>query len=328
LSGLTKLLEVRDLTVHYSTKKGVVKALEGVSFDLEEGESLGLVGESGSGKTTAALSLLGLLPENARIIRGEILVDGQNIIPLSENELRRVRWKKISIVFQGAMNVLNPVFTVRDQIVETILLHEKLERSEAVKRTEELLTLVGIDPSRGADYPHQLSGGMKQRIVIANALASSPKIVVADEPTTALDVMVQGQILRLLKDLRKRLRLSLVLITHDLGVMAQTCDRCAVVYAGNIVEYGDVRSILKHPIHPYTEALLKAVPDIRAERRTLDDIPGDPPNLLEPPAGCKFHPRCAYAIEKCRTVVPALEAVTESRLVSCHLAQQRKEEDL
>jgi peptide/nickel transport system ATP-binding protein len=314
------ILDVRDLKMYYSTLKGDVKAVDGVNLEVERGESLGLVGESGCGKTTFALSILRLLPWNGRFVGGEILFDGSDILGVEEEVFNKeFRWKKLSYVFQGAMNALNPVFRVGDQITEAILLHEDVAKEEAMERARELLALVGIDPDRVSSYPHELSGGMKQRAMIAMALACNPEFIIADEPTTALDVIVQAQTLQVINDLRGKLGLTMMLITHDLSVVAQTCTRCAIMYAGKIVEYADIDTIFSDPKHPYTRALISAFPSIKEDRRELDSIGGAPPNLLDPPPGCRFNPRCPYRMDICTVEEPMLTLVGEKHRAACHL---------
>jgi oligopeptide/dipeptide ABC transporter ATP-binding protein len=314
-----RLLEVEDLVVEFQLQSGVVHAVGGISFALDDGEALGIVGESGCGKTTTALSLVRLLPGNARIVRGSVKLYGIDLVPKSENALRRYRWREISIVFQGAMNALNPVRRIRDQIAEPLQERLSVGRGDAMKRAGELLELVGIPKARGAAYPHQLSGGMRQRAMIAMALACDPAIVIGDEPTTALDVMIQAQILELLERLRHQLGLSMILITHDLSVVAETCDRVLVMYAGMLAEEGPVSTVFREPRHPYTALLVKAFPNIRADRRTLDVIAGQPPDLREPPPGCRFHPRCPMARAVCREVVPPEVTMPDGVRVACHL---------
>ena len=312
------LLVVDDLRTHFAIRSGTVKAVDGVSFRLDHGEALGIAGESGCGKTTTALSLVRILPPNAKIVSGSISLMGIDLVPKTENALRRYRWREISIVFQGAMNALNPVRRIRDQIAEPI--EERLGESPkaARKRAGDLLELVGIPRKRGDAYPHQLSGGMRQRAMIAMALACDPAIVIGDEPTTALDVMVQAQILELLEELRRKLGLSLILITHDLSVIAETCDRVMVMYAGRVAEEGPVDEVFRRPRHPYTQKLMAAFPNIHADRRTLDVIPGSPPDLREPPPGCRFAPRCPFVMAVCREVVPP-ETTFSGVRVACHL---------
>ncbi len=282
---------------------------------------MGLAGESGCGKSTVALSLLKILPPGGVIRQGKIVFSGQDLVPLSEKEMRKIRWKGISIVFQGAMNAMNPVYKVGDQIAEAIRTHDsKISNTEVRERVAKLLETVGIEPSRADNYPHEFSGGMRQRALIAMALASDPSVVIADEPGTALDVIVQAQILRLMRDLKDKLGLSMILISHDLSIIAETCEKVAIMYAGRIVEYGDAISIFKDPKHPYTQGLIKAFPSIKGERVRLTSIPGNPPDLLDPPKGCRFNPRCPYVMDICKRVEPKLEEHEEKEhLVSCHL---------
>jgi oligopeptide/dipeptide ABC transporter ATP-binding protein len=313
------LLKVRDLKTYFKIKAGTVKAVDGISFTLKEGESLGLVGESGCGKTTIALSITQLLPPEGVIAGGEIYFEGTNLLELTEEEIRAKRWKDISIIFQGAMNALNPVMKVGDQVAEACIYHEGIGQDAARKRVKELFSLVEIDESRIDDYPHEFSGGMKQRAVIAMALACGPKIVIGDEPTTALDVMIQAQILELLNRLRREMSMSMIIITHDLSILGETCDKVAVVYAGKIVEIGEVGTIYEEHTHPYTEKLVKAFPNIYGKREMTASIPGTPPNLIDPPTGCRFHPRCELATEKCRLVEPKLKLIGGEHYAACHL---------
>ena len=318
------LLEINNLRTYYFTLRGVVKAVDNVSLNLEKGESLGIVGESGCGKSTLAWSLLGLVPPPGKIVGGSIKIDGKEITKMSEAQLRReIRWKKISMIFQGAMNALNPVYKVGDQIIETMILHANMEREEALERASKLVEQVGLTPEILDRYPHELSGGQKQRIVIAMAIALEPDIVIADEPTTALDVVVQAQILNLLKKLYREKGLSLILITHDLGVVAELSEKVAVMYAGKLVEYGTAEQIFLNPKHPYTESLIKAVPRLRGEKTKLVYIPGSPPDLRNPPRGCRFHPRCAKKIEQCDKEEPPLVEVEKGHYVSCWLYAKR-----
>jgi peptide/nickel transport system ATP-binding protein len=313
-------LDVQGLTTYYQTLSGWVRAVENISFSVEEGEALGIAGESGCGKSTVALSLLKILPSGGRIRTGKIVFDGHDLVPLSENEMRKVRWSGMSIVFQGAMNALNPVFKVGDQIGEAIKVHEAgVQDSDVKDRVAKLLETVGIEPSRANNYPHEFSGGMRQRALIAMALAANPKLLIGDEPGTALDVIVQAQTLKLLRDLKDRLGLSMILISHDLSIIAETCEKVAIMYAGKIVEYGSTASIFKHPMHPYTQGLIKAFPSIRGERVRLTSIPGQPPDLLHPPSGCRFNPRCPYVMDVCKKVEPPLKEEEKMHTVACHL---------
>ena len=313
------LLVVDNLTTTFSLEGASVSAVDGVSFRLNDGEALGIAGESGCGKTTTALSLIRLLPPNGRIAAGSVSFHGTDLVTKSELALLRYRWREISIVFQGAMNALNPVRRVGEQIAEPIELRLGETREASGQRARELLELVGIPGQRAQAYPHELSGGMRQRAMIAMALACDPKIVIGDEPTTALDVMVQAQILELLERLRRDLGLALILITHDLSVIAETCERTMVMYAGRVAEEGPVRRIFTAPRHPYTAKLLSAFPNIHADRRTLDTIPGLPPDLREPPTGCRFHPRCPVAMAVCKDVVPPEVVFPDGVRVACHL---------
>lgn len=312
-------LDVQDLETYFFTLKGMVRAVDNVSFSVKRGEALGIAGESGCGKTTTALSIMKLIKPPGRIVGGHILFSGDDLVKKAGKEMEEIRWKQISMIFQGAMNAFNPVYTVGQQIVEGIVRHERVSADEAWERVRKLLTLVDVDPSRAKDYPHEFSGGMKQRSMIAMALACNPKLVIADEPTTALDVIVQKQVLKLMRDLQKRLNLSIILISHDLSIIAQVCDRVSIMYAGKIVENADVLSLFKRPFHPYTKGLIKAFPNIKKSGWRLTSIPGNPPSLINPPSGCRFHPRCPFASDKCRTEEPRLVKVERDHLVACHL---------
>lgn len=317
-------LIVKDLSISYLTERGEsLSAVEGLSFSVQQGKSLGLVGESGCGKTTVILSLMRLLPEAGRITSGQILFDGSDLLAISENEMRKRRWKDISMVFQGAMNALNPVRTVESQIAETLLLHQiTSERGRAIKRAGELLEMVGITAHRGKQYPFQFSGGMRQRAVVAMALACEPKVLIADEPTTALDVMVQAQIIELLQRLQKEMNLALVLVTHDLGVVAETCDDVLVMYGGVMAEYADSDRLFNQPNHPYTQRLLRAFPDIAEPGSKLASIPGNPPRLNALPPGCRFEPRCDVRINgKCELRFPKTTDLGNAHFVACHLVE-------
>ena len=313
------LLVVEGLTTHFQLGGDTVYAVDDVSFTLEDGEALGIAGESGCGKTTTALSLLRLLPSNAEVVAGSVRLFGIDLQTRSEKALQRYRWREISIIFQGAMNALNPVQRVGDQVAEPMIERQGLSKAAAAKRAGELLELVGIPGARAKAYPHELSGGMRQRAMIAMALACDPAIIIGDEPTTALDVLVQAQILELLEDLREKLGLSLILITHDLSVLAETCDRVMIMYAGRVAEEGPVGRVYGSPRHPYTQMLLRAFPDVLSGRRDLGTIPGMPPDLRTPPPGCRFHPRCPAAMDMCRTEVPAEVTFDDRVRVACHL---------
>ena len=321
------LLDVRNLSVDYLTDGGTaLRAVEDVSFSLEQGRSLGLVGESGCGKTTAMLGVLRLLPAEGRIVSGEVRYEGEDLLRLSEREMRKYRWCKISLVFQGAMNALNPVRRVGNQIAEAIMIHESVDKTTASKRVDELLEMVGIIPEMARQYPHQYSGGMRQRAMIAMALACSPDILIADEPTTALDVMIQAQILDLLQNLQQELELSIILVTHDLGVVAEICDDVLVMYGGKTAEYASVDVIYNEPLHPYTQRLLQAFPDVDSPSATLRtgpastlaSIPGFPPPLDALPPGCRFEPRCHRKNGICTVESPPLLAVKPGHYVACH----------
>lgn len=318
----TKLLEVKGLKTYFRTSKGVLRAVDGVDFSLENGEALGLVGESGCGKTTSALSISRMLPKEGFIADGEIYVDGIDYTKLSDKEIREHRWKDVSIVFQGAMNAFNPVKTVGWQIAEAVQLHEGLSQRAAMERAGDMLELVEIPRDRLNRYPHEFSGGMKQRAMIAMALACHAKVVIGDEPTTALDVMIQAQILNLLERLRREINMGLILITHDLSILGETCDKIAVMYAGKIVETGSVREIFDTPRHPYTQKLIACFPDINRGREVPDGIEGFPPNLIDPPKGCRFNPRCEFATDRCREEEPASIHLSETHIVACHKAEE------
>ena len=293
------LLEVQDLTMSYLTRQGEVRAVDGVSFSVERGQALGLVGESGCGKSSIALTLLKILPENSRILGGKILLDGADVVPLSENQMRVIRWDRISMVFQAAMNSLDPVYRVGEQIIEALEQHIESSPAESLERVRELYELVGLDPVFIPRFPHEYSGGMKQRAIIAMALACEPDLIIADEPTTALDVIVQDRILRELTKVQRELDMGMIYISHDMAVIAEVSDVVGVMYAGKIVEFGDTHRVFNSPIHPYTQALMGAFPSVSGEKRELSSLDGEPPNLLDPPSGCRFHPRCPYAREEC-----------------------------
>jgi peptide/nickel transport system ATP-binding protein len=320
------LLEVRNLSVDYMTDEGTaLHAVENVSFRVEEGRSLGIVGESGCGKTTVMMSLLRLLPEEGRIVRGQVLFGGRDLLQCSEAEMRQVRWRAISMVFQGAMNALNPVRTVQSQIVESLRLHTISQDLRAAReRTGELLEMVGIPAQRGRQYPHQYSGGMRQRAIIAMALACTPSILIADEPTTALDVMIQAQILELLERLQQGLALSLIMVTHDLGMVAETCDDVLVMYGGTVAEYASSDDIFNDPRHPYTQRLMEAFPDVEEPGSTLASIPGNPPRLDDLPPGCRFEPRCECQWREaiCVQKAPPLVELESGSRVACHFARR------
>lgn len=316
------ILEVHDLEIRYVTDEETVQAVNDITFSLERGESIGLVGETGAGKTTTALGIMGLVPDPpGEIVKGSILFEGEDLLKLSEKQMRRIRGGKISMIFQDPMTSLNPVTRVGDQIAEVILLHNKISKAEARKRAMEMLEQVGIPGARCDDYPHQFSGGMKQRVVIAMSIACSPELILADEPTTALDVTIQAQVLELMNELKEKLRTSLLLITHDLGVVAQVCDRVAIMYAGEIVESGTIAEVFDHPHHPYTIGLFGSIPSLDETAEKLKPIQGQMPDPTELPEGCAFAPRCPYATGACRTRKPEMTGVGGTQMVRC-LAHQ------
>ncbi len=320
---MSNILEIKNLTIHYVTDDEVVKAVNDISITLEEGESLGLVGETGAGKTTTAMGVLGLVPDPpGKIISGEVIYKGKDLLKLSDAEMRKIRGHEISMIFQDPMTALNPVLTVGDQIMEVIRLHQKVSKAEALKRAMEMMEMVGIEGGRCNEYPHQFSGGMKQRIVIAIALACNPSLLIADEPTTALDVTIQAQVLDLIDNLKKKFNTSLVLITHDLGVVAEVCDKVAIVYAGKIVEYGNLKHIYNNPLHPYTKGLFGSIPDFSHKAHRLNPIKGlmpDPSNL---PEGCAFAERCPHASDVCRNKQPENLEVETGHFVRCLLYEK------
>ena len=318
-----KLLEVKNLKVQFETSDGIVKALNGIDISLDEGMTLGLVGETGAGKTTLAKSIMRIVPQPpGKIVSGEILYDGNDILKMDKNEIRKIRGQHISMIFQDPMTSLNPVMTVGDQIAETIKTHEKISAVEATKKACEMLELVGIKADRAGDYPHQFSGGMKQRVVIAIALACNPKILIADEPTTALDVTIQAQVLEMMQNLKRKFNTATILITHDLGVVAQTCEKAAVIYAGEIVEYGTVHEVFKDMRHPYTIGLMNSIPKIHVDERRLHPIEGLMPDPMSLPEGCKFCDRCRFAIEKCKKENPEMMKLGGEHYVRCFRADE------
>ena len=319
-------LTVENLKMHYKVASGYVRAVDGVSFRVDKGEVLGIVGESGCGKSSLALTLLKLLPSNGEILGGSIRAGDTDVTNMKDNDVRtKVRWKEIAMVPQGAMNSLNPVFKVGYQIGEVFQVHNHIAKKDALERAKSLLTLVGIDPSRANYYPHELSGGMKQRAMIAMALALNPSVLIADEPTTALDVVVQAGIIKLLLALRKEYNMAIILISHDLALVAQMSDLIAIMYAGKFAEYGTSMEVYHSPLHPYTMGLLGAFADIRAPKEELVSIPGSPPDLVDPPTGCRFNPRCAYAKEICKKEEPPFEEAAPGHYVSCHFWREIRE---
>jgi oligopeptide/dipeptide ABC transporter ATP-binding protein len=312
------LLQVNDLKTYFFTEAGVVKAVDGITFNVEKGCTVGLVGESGSGKSVTAQSVLRIVPRPGKIIGGKIFFNGEDILSKKEDEMRSYRGKKISLIFQDPTSSLNPVFTIGSQLTEIVSQHKGVKKSDAAEEVIKALSLVRLpDPEEALNrYPHQFSGGMKQRICIARALLLNPELLFADEPTTNLDVTIQAQIINLLMELQKNIGLTLVMITHDMGIVTQMCKCVVVLYAGNVMEIGSIEQIFQMP-HPYTEALLKAVPRLDQTRK-LVSIPGNIPNLINPPSGCRFHPRCQYAIDRCKDEIPPLIDVGDGHMISCH----------
>lgn len=317
-----KLLEIKDLRVQYITDEETVYAVNGISLDLEEGETLGLVGETGAGKTTTALAIMRLVPNPpGKIVGGEVIYEGKNLLKTSEEEIRKIRGNDISMIFQDPMTSLNPVMTVGEQISEVIQIHQKVSSEEAMEKAAEMLELVGIPGTRKNDFPHQFSGGMKQRVIIAIALACNPKLLIADEPTTALDVTIQAQVLDLMEDLKNKLKTAMILITHDLGVVAQVCNKVAIMYAGEIVEYGSLENIFENPKHPYTIGLFGSIPSLDETKTRLTPIKGLMPDPTNLPSGCKFNPRCPHTSEICREKEPTISKVNENHYVKCFISE-------
>lgn len=327
---MKKVLEVRNLKTHFFTDKGVVKAVDGVNFDLYEGKTLGIVGESGCGKSITSMSILKLIDKNGKIVEGSIMYGDKDIVQLPVDEMRKIRGNEISMIFQEPMTSLNPVFRIGDQIIEAIKLHQDLSKQEAHDKAVSMLKLVGIPRAERVvyDYPHQLSGGMRQRAMIAMALACDPKVLIADEPTTALDVTIQAQILSLMNDLKDKMNTAIMLITHDLGVVAQMADDVIVMYSGKVVESAEVKELYGNPKHPYTQGLLESIPDLKSEKKRLNSIEGVVPNPMELPKGCYFAPRCKYAMDKCWQEEPGVyfidkEKNGEMHQVKCFLYEDK-----
>ena len=322
-------LEIKNLVIHYISDDEVVKAVNGVNIIIKAGKTLGLVGETGAGKTTTALSILNLVPEpQGKILSGEVLLEGRSVLSMNDLELEEVRGDKVAMIFQDPMTSLNPVHTVGDQIAESIAIHRKVSKQEALKQAKEMLELVGIPGERANEYPYQFSGGMKQRVVIAIALACSPDLLIADEPTTALDVTIQAQVLKLINELRQKYHMSMLMITHDLGIVAEVCDEVSIAYAGRIIEHGNLEDIFDHMRHPYTKGLFDALPDIEARRSELKPIKGLMPDPTNLPTGCPFHPRCDYALEICSQSLPQTKWISETHCVECHLYNDTNESRL
>jgi len=318
------ILQVENLRTHYFTDEGPVKAADGVSFTLEKGESIGIAGESGCGKTTVAMSLMRLI-EGGAVVGGKVILEGLSLLDMPMKQFRKITWDKISLVSQAAMGALNPVKTVGSQIVEAIRLHMDLSKSDAWERTRFLLSQVKVDPLRAKSYPHELSGGMKQRVMIAMALACNPQVVIADEMTTALDVVTQAQVLQLLIGLQKELDLSLIYISHELSVLGQACDRMIIMYAGKIVEMGPTETVFSEPGHPYTQKLLSSNMDVHSDCAIPESIPGKPPDLLNTPSGCRFWPRCTVGQTTCETVEPALIEIAPNHYVACDCSKDKEQ---
>jgi len=312
------VLDIDNLVVHYRTDDGLVQAVNGVNLKLEKGKTIGLVGETGAGKTTTALSILRLIQSPpGKIMDGKIICDGENLFDFTEGQMEVIRGNKVSMIFQDPMTSLNPVLTVGEQIAEVIGIHQHLKKADSLKKAGEMLELVGIPASRGNEYPHQFSGGMKQRVIIAIALACNPQILIADEPTTALDVTIQAQVLELMRNLRDQYGTSMIMITHDLGIVAEVCDNVAIMYAGRIIEHGTLEEIFEKTKHPYTEGLFNSLPDINNRDDKLKPIKGLMPDPTDLPSGCPFHPRCNYATELCATRKPATTSLTDTHYVEC-----------
>ena len=319
-----KTIESKDLVVEYRTRSGVVQALNGLSLSIEKGKTLGLVGETGAGKTTAGLAVLGLIPSPPGVIvSGEILLNGKDLRALTDKEMDQIRGDAVAMIFQDPMTSLNPVMTVGDQIAEAIKIHEGLNHGDALKKAEEMLEMVGIPRERAKEYPHQFSGGMKQRVVIAIALSCTPGLLIADEPTTALDVTIQAQVLEMMKGLKEKYEMSMLMITHDLGIVAEICDEVSVVYAGRVVEHGTLADVFDNTRHPYTEGLFNSLPNIENQAEKLKPIRGLMPDPTDLPLGCPFYPRCDHAMEICRTKKPPKVYRNETHFVECHLYNEQ-----
>ena len=318
----TPLLEIKDLVVQYAVEDGTVRAVEHLNMELGYGETLGFVGETGAGKTTTALAIMRLIESPGKITLGQVFFEGQDLLLKSVEEIREIRGKKIAMIFQDPMTSLNPNMTVGEQIAEMITIHEKIGKTQAMEKAERMLEMVDIQADRAKDYPHQFSGGMKQRVVIAIALACNPVLLIADEPTTALDVTIQAQVLALMQELKDRIGTSMLLITHDLGIVADTCDKVAIMYAGNVVEYADKRALFTNPRHPYTIGLFNSIPDIDGEQEELQVIKGQMPDPTNLPSGCAFHPRCSEALPRCSQSIPRRIEVDQGHQVSCFLFER------
>ncbi len=315
------ILSVNNLKAVYLVREGTIKACDGVSFNIEENTVSAIVGESASGKSTIIEAMTLTLPPNSKILEGEVIYNGKNLLDLPESELRKIRWSEIALVPQAAQQSLNPTIKIIDHFFDTVYAHENnWQNTEIIKKAEELISLVRLDPKNVLySFPHQLSGGMKQRVLIALSLIFNPKILILDEPTSALDVLTQAHIIQLLKNLKKELNLTLIFVTHDIAVAAELSDKISVVYAGNIVESGSTRDVLKDPKHPYTQGLVNSIMSLISDPERIKGIPGDPPSLLDPPSGCRFHPRCPYVKEECKEEKPPMYSINNNRKVACYL---------
>lgn len=322
---MNTVLSIENLSTFFKTDNGIARAVEDVSFSIKEGEMLGLIGESGCGKTTVAQSILRLIEYPGKVVSGNVYLNGKNLLKSTDEELHSIRWKEISVIPQSAMNALNPVYTVGDQIIEAILLHEKVSKADAIKRTKTLLELVGIDGERWKSYPHEFSGGMKQRVAIAMALACNPKLVISDESTTGLDVLTQAQVIALIKNLQKKMNLSVILISHDLPMVTAICDKIAIMYAGKLVEWASTEEIVNNPRHPYSKALLNATPNISDPNQEVVSIPGSVPNLVNIPKCCRFHTRCPFVMDRCREESPEFREVSPGHYTACFLEVESNE---
>ncbi len=314
------LLKIEDLEVHYDARAGIVQAVDHVDLDVRRGETLGLVGESGCGKSTLGFSILRLIRSPGKIVGGQILFDGEDLLQKTDREMNRIRGKRIAMIFQDPMTCLNPIQRIDDHYIETVRTHEKgVSAKEARQRAADLVDRLGIIADRLSDYPHQLSGGMRQRVMIGLALALNSDLIIADEPTTSLDVIVEAQILELMKELKRDFNLTMILITHNMGIVAELADRIAVMYAGKLMEVAEAVALYDRPLHPYTQGLLKSIPNISLEQQELETMPGSPPDLIEPPTGCRFHPRCPYVMEKCSSVEPPMKEIENGHRAACWL---------
>lgn len=324
------ILEIKGLKTHFLTDNGQIPAVNGVDFYLNKGEILGIVGESGCGKSVTSLSIMQLIQKPGKIVGGEILFKGEDLVKFPEKKMRGIRGNKIGMIFQEPMTSLNPVFKIGNQLIEAILIHEKITKSQARERAINMLKLVGLPRAEELidEYPHQLSGGMRQRVMIAMAMVCKPEVLIADEPTTALDVTIQAQILELMKKLNKEMGTSIIMITHDLGVVAEMCDRIAVMYSGKVVEEGDTKNLFKNPQHPYTKGLIESVPDVREKKERLYSIPGNVPAPGSIKQGCHFAPRCSFAFDKCKEVSPSLKQVGNNQTARCLLHEDGKGAEL